>query len=63
VRELGEQGLHFGLSALAQVRERIVLEGIEVGLTGTGHDERADAVRVTWKREKEEDKVMMVSGQ
>ncbi len=50
VRELGEQGLYFGLSALAQVGERVVLEGIEVGLTGTGHDERTDAVRVACEK-------------
>ena len=46
MRELGKQGLHFSLSALAQVGERVVLEGVEVGLTGTGHDEGTDAMGV-----------------
>lgn len=48
VAKLGEQGLHLGLPALPQTRERVALEGVEVGLSGAGHDERADAMRVTY---------------
>jgi len=45
--ELVEQRLYLRLSPLSQSGEGVVLEGVEVRLPRTGHDEGADTMRVT----------------